>query len=61
MPAGAQTRLPELAEELGLALTVVGHITAGGGLRVVRPDGTAFVPERSGYQHFAGNPAGERP
>jgi thiamine-monophosphate kinase len=61
VPAGAQTRLPQLAEELGLVLTVVGHITAGGGLRVVRPDGTAFVPERSGYQHFAGNPAGERP
>ena len=61
MPAGAQARLSALAEELGLALTEVGCITAGGGLRVLRPDGTAFVPERSGYQHFAADPAGERP
>ena len=60
-PAGAETRLAALAGELGLALTVIGRITAAGGLRVVQADGAPFIPERAGYQHFADRSKASQP
>ena len=61
VPAGAESRLDGLAADLGLALTVIGRITAERGLRVLQPGGEAFIPDRAGYQHFAGHPEADRP
>jgi thiamine monophosphate kinase len=41
-----------LSGELGLPLTRIGRFRAGSGVTVMRPDGTAFTFERTGYRHF---------
>jgi thiamine-monophosphate kinase len=48
-------RLSELMAQRdpALPLTVIGAITAGGGVQCTRY-GAAFTPRRSGYDHFAG-------
>jgi thiamine-monophosphate kinase len=41
------------AEASGTAITVIGEITAAGGILLVDSEGGYFTPEASGYDHFA--------
>lgn len=43
----------ELLARLGVGLTVIGEITASGGLKVVAADGSDYQPAFSGYNHFS--------
>lgn len=56
------TAAPEQHEAIAAALAAVdtlaqvfGRITATPGLQVIAADGRAYVPARSGYQHFSGS------
>lgn len=51
VPAGAEPELPRLAQEAGVALTVIGTITATPGLRLFR-NGQAVTLDASGFSHF---------
>jgi thiamine-monophosphate kinase len=52
LPAALQHELPAMAAESGVGLTVIGRLTSEPGLRFLRGDGSGFVPQRSGYNHF---------
>jgi len=52
IPYGMEENIESLGQELGLQLTVVGHMDEGAGVRCLEPDGTLFEPEHSGYEHF---------
>jgi len=41
-----------LADSLGIALTPIGRIQAGGGLSCLAPDGRRWIPRYGGYDHF---------
>lgn len=51
-PAAAAAELAALATELGLALTPIGRMVAGKGVRVRAADGAEMRLERAGYRHF---------
>jgi len=53
LPPGLESELPELAARAGVELTAIGRFTSAPGLHFYRKDGTAFVPERRGFDHFA--------
>jgi thiamine-monophosphate kinase len=53
LPPQRASELDELAGRGGVELAVVGRVSDQEGLRCLRPDGAAFVPERSGWDHFA--------
>lgn len=52
-PVPARDRLKELASQLGLALTRIGHICAGTGCEVRDASGRTLSTEKAGYDHFA--------
>lgn len=52
LPADLEAEAVRLAAELGCTLTPVGAIASAPGLRCRRPDGAAWSPRRSGYDHF---------
>lgn len=52
IPPGTERELTALALAGGVDLTVIGRLTTASGLRFLRPDGSAFRPARSGYNHF---------
>lgn len=51
-PPAVMARLRRRAAHLGLALTVIGAIHRGQGVRVLDADGAALALERTGYTHF---------
>lgn len=53
LPEVDRIQIGELANRLGLPITRIGYIEQKAGLRCFTRDGTLWVPERSGYQHFA--------
>jgi thiamine-monophosphate kinase len=44
--------IERLARDLQLPLSIIGRMVAGSEVRCRRPDGTVFVPRRSGHEHF---------
>ena len=53
LPPELEAELPEIAERAGVELTPIGRFTSVPGMRFLRGDGTEFVPERRGFDHFA--------
>jgi len=51
-PPAAAAELAPLAAELGLALTPIGHVIAGEGVRVLAADGAEIRLARAGYRHI---------
>lgn len=52
LPAARANDVAELATRGGIGLTPVGRIVEGSSLACLRADGTEFVPEASGWDHF---------
>jgi thiamine-monophosphate kinase len=57
LPQQYQHELSAFGQSAGVALQVIGKTTAGGGLKLWQADGQEYVLQRSGYEHFAGEPA----
>lgn len=53
VPQAAVAAVQDLASVLGLALTEIGAIEAGNGVRVVGPGGEEIPLQRGGWEHFA--------
>lgn len=53
LPPSACDRLEQMVEVSGVALTVIGEIVREPGLRVMRPDGTTYIPPARGWEHFS--------
>ncbi len=51
-PAGAAAALAALARETGVALTPIGRVEAGSGVRVFDKEGQEIVLAVKGYEHF---------
>lgn len=51
-PPAAEVRLLELSRGLGLALTRIGRVGAGSGVRVLDGRGVELKPSRPGWRHF---------
>jgi thiamine-monophosphate kinase len=47
-------RVAEISKRAGVAMTRIGAIEERKGLRLLLRDGSLWVPERSGYEHFSG-------
>jgi thiamine-monophosphate kinase len=54
LPPDRRSALAGLAAEAGVAITVVGRIDQGQGLRCRLPDGSDLHLARTGYDHFGG-------
>jgi thiamine-monophosphate kinase len=52
LPADLEPDLATLEHELGIQLTVIGHMESGEGVSCIAPDGDAYETKRSGYDHF---------
>lgn len=53
LPPEHKGQLDQWREQLNLDLTVIGQIEEGEGLRCHTEEGEEFIPERSGFAHFA--------
>ena len=52
-PAGAEAAVLAAGERGGVAVTRIGRIEPGAGLRCVLADGAPWQPPRTGWEHFA--------
>ncbi|MCF8468675.1 MAG: thiamine-phosphate kinase [Sneathiella sp.] len=52
LPPLRESHLGSLARQTGTALTVIGRIEDGNGVRVVKPDGSALPVSQAGWRHF---------
>ena len=52
-PADRRDVIEGVARGTGIALTRIGRIVAGDGIRAVLDDGSAWMPAHAGYVHFA--------
>tara|TARA_R110001606_G_scaffold26267_12_gene84853 strand:+ start:20039 stop:21037 length:999 start_codon:yes stop_codon:yes gene_type:complete len=52
LPPAMEEALEQLATESGLALTIIGKMTAGNDVRVFHEDGTELTLDTRGWQHF---------
>ena len=52
LPPERESRLGTLAKQTGTALTVIGRIEEGDGVRVVKPDGSLLPVSQAGWRHF---------
>ncbi|WP_340150152.1 thiamine-phosphate kinase [uncultured Sneathiella sp.] len=52
LPPALEGELDDLAKDSGIALTVIGRMTAGEGVRVVDEDGSDMPLKTRGWQHF---------
>ncbi len=57
LPPEHEAVLPELQKQSGVALHIIGKITAAGGLKLLQQDGQEFRLDSSGYEHFSTNPS----
>ncbi len=55
LPPRLEHEIPDLAAQGGVGLTVVGRLHTGSGLRFLKRDGSGFVPEKQGFDHFSNN------
>jgi len=51
-PAGAAAEIATLAQETGVAVTAIGRIESGSGVRVLAADGAPLAVPSAGYHHF---------
>lgn len=51
-PQAAETAIRSLLASHATRVTVIGHVTAGGELGVISPDGSDYHPRQQGYNHF---------
>jgi len=58
VPSAKRSSVDDLAQSCGIELTVIGEITEGSGLVARQPDGSAYRPQTSGYEHFREDGAG---
>ena len=56
LPPAREADLAALTLCGGVELAVIGHVHAGSGLRCLRADGSEFLPERAGWNHFSAAP-----
>ena len=54
LPKRLQAKLKTWSNELNIALSVIGTIEAGEGIRCIAPDGVEFQPQKTGWDHFGG-------
>jgi len=54
VPPEHQQAVMNLQQQAGVAVHVIGRITAVKGLKLLQPNGEEFSLGRSGYEHFAG-------
>ncbi|MBM3489422.1 MAG: thiamine-phosphate kinase [Alphaproteobacteria bacterium] len=52
IPADAAAGLAKQGRRLGVAVSQVGHLASGQGVRVIGADGRPLALERAGYRHF---------
>ena len=52
LPENQRAMLKTWSDELDVELSIIGKIEEGEGVRCVSPDGTAFHPSKTGYDHF---------
>ena len=52
LPPAHQALLATWSQQLDIDLTVIGEIEAGGDIRCLKKDGTAFEPQSAGFEHF---------
>lgn len=52
LPPSYADRMPTIAAQTGCALTPIGQIRAGSGLRILRSDGSEIDLAASGFRHF---------
>lgn len=45
--------IERISQEAGVAITRIGRIIDGAGVRALMPDGSEWLPPRAGYAHFA--------
>ena len=53
-PPTARAAFEQVARDTGVALTRIGEIAVGSGVRAITADGQPWRPSRNGYEHFAG-------
>lgn len=53
VPAGAAVQMDSISARLGLALTRIGRVVAGEGVRVLDESGEVIAVDIGGYEHFA--------
>ncbi len=51
-PAGAAAEIAALTQETGVAVTAIGRIESGSGVRVLGADGAPLAVPSAGYHHF---------
>jgi thiamine-monophosphate kinase len=51
-PGGAAAEIAALAREAGVAVSAIGRIESGSGVRVLAADGAALAVPSAGYHHF---------
>jgi thiamine-monophosphate kinase len=51
-PAGAAAEIARVAQETGVAVTAIGRIESGSGVRVLDADGAPLAVPSAGYHHF---------
>lgn len=52
LPAEQHAALENWVAELDIDLSIIGEIEANEGIRCIRPDGSTYNPQRSGFEHF---------
>jgi thiamine-monophosphate kinase len=53
LPVEAAERIETLSAGSECAVHVIGQVTRGSGITFLEPDGSIWVPDRAGYNHFA--------
>jgi len=52
LPAVQRAALENWVAELDIDLSIIGEIEANEGIRCIRPDGSTYNPQKSGFEHF---------
>ena len=52
LPAEQRAALENWSAELDIDLSIIGEIEASEGIRCIRPDGSTYNPQKSGFEHF---------
>ena len=56
LPAEYRSRLETWSQQLSIKLSVIGEIEEDEGIRCLTNDGTEFLPQRTGFEHFRQKP-----
>jgi len=53
LPSKHKSRLETWSRQLDISLSIIGEIEANQGIRCIGPDGAAYDPKRTGFEHFS--------